>query len=67
MRHGGLEFGIRTARALREIFAEAGIPFVYKTSFDKANRTAGGSYRGVGLARGLEILRAIRESVACRC
>jgi 2-dehydro-3-deoxyphosphooctonate aldolase (KDO 8-P synthase) len=52
---------------LREIFAEAGIPFVYKTSFDKANRTAGGSYRGVGLARGLEILRAIRESVACRC
>ncbi len=59
----GLEFGLRTAEALRGIFAEAGIAFVYKSSFDKANRTSGGSYRGVGLAQGLTILGRIRETV----
>jgi len=38
-----------------------GIPFIFKASFDKANRTSGGSFRGEGMARGLEILASIRE------
>ena len=39
------------------------LPFVFKASFDKANRTSGGSYRGPGLDAGLEILARVRSSV----
>ena len=45
--------------ALREIFQKAGMPFVYKSSFDKANRSSGASYRGPGLAKGLEFDQVI--------
>jgi 2-dehydro-3-deoxyphosphooctonate aldolase (KDO 8-P synthase) len=48
------------ARALRDITAERGVPLVYKSSFDKANRTALGSPRGPGLQAGLEILARVR-------
>ncbi|MCW8847100.1 MAG: 3-deoxy-8-phosphooctulonate synthase, partial [Sedimenticola sp.] len=45
-----------TAGALKELTAKLGIPFIYKSSFDKANRSSGESYRGPGLAEGLKIL-----------
>jgi len=51
------------ASRLRDICGDLGVPFIFKASFDKANRTSVTSYRGPGLERGLEILAAIRESV----
>ena len=56
-------FALETAEELRDIFAEAGIGFVYKSSFDKANRTSASSFRGVGIDKGLEILAEIRETL----
>ena len=53
------------AAAVRDAAARVGTPFVFKASFDKANRTSLSSYRGPGLARGLEVLAAIREQVGC--
>ncbi len=49
------------AAALLEMTRALGIPLVFKSSYDKANRTSGGAARGVGLAAGLEILARIRE------
>ena len=54
---------LEVAAALKEIFAEAGVSFIYKSSFDKANRSSGSSFRGVGMAEGLSILAEVRESV----
>lgn len=51
----------RTASVLKDITTRLGISFIFKSSFDKANRTALESFRGPGLARGLEILAAVRE------
>jgi 2-dehydro-3-deoxyphosphooctonate aldolase (KDO 8-P synthase) len=56
-------FALETAAALREVFARAGVPFVYKSSFDKANRTSVDAFRGVGLPAGLAILAEIRETL----
>jgi len=50
-----------TAGALKEITSELGIPFVYKSSFDKANRSSLGSFRGPGMEEGLRILEAVRD------
>ena len=52
---------LRMARALAEITGARGIPFVFKASFDKANRTALGSARGPGLDEGLRVLGRIRS------
>jgi 2-dehydro-3-deoxyphosphooctonate aldolase (KDO 8-P synthase) len=52
---------LQVAARLRELTAEHGIPFVFKASYDKANRSSLGSYRGPGLERGLEILAGVRE------
>lgn len=49
-----------TAGALVEMTAELGIPFIYKSSFDKANRSSGASFRGLGMERGLSILETVR-------
>jgi 2-dehydro-3-deoxyphosphooctonate aldolase (KDO 8-P synthase) len=54
---------LEMAQALKEIAARLGIGLVYKSSFDKANRTSLGSARGLGLAEALPILAEIRESV----
>ena len=48
------------AARLKDVAAEAGLPFVFKASFDKANRSSIGSYRGPGLERGLDILAAVK-------
>ena len=53
---------LEVSAALKEIFAEAGIPFLYKSSFDKANRSSGAGFRGVGMKEGLSILAEVRES-----
>jgi 2-dehydro-3-deoxyphosphooctonate aldolase (KDO 8-P synthase) len=59
----GRQFALDTAFALKEIFAEAGISFLYKSSFDKANRSSVRSFRGVGMEEGLSILAEVRETV----
>ena len=51
----------KVAASLKELTAELGIPFIFKSSYDKANRTSVRSFRGPGLERGLKILKAIRE------
>lgn len=54
---------LRIARSLKTICTSLGIPFVFKASFDKANRTSAKSFRGPGIDRGLEILRQVKESL----
>jgi 2-dehydro-3-deoxyphosphooctonate aldolase (KDO 8-P synthase) len=54
-----------TAHALVEIAARAGVPLVYKSSYDKANRTSIASPRGIGMGQGLEILAGVRERFGC--
>ena len=51
------------ARAIRDIAARCGVPYVFKASYDKANRTSLSSYRGPGLAEGVRTLRRVREEV----
>jgi len=52
-----------TAGTLQEITSELGIPFIYKSSFDKANRSSLGSYRGPGMSEGLQILADVRTEL----
>jgi 2-dehydro-3-deoxyphosphooctonate aldolase (KDO 8-P synthase) len=54
---------LEMASALREITAKAGVDFIYKTSFDKANRTSGSAPRGMGLELSAPIFAEIRESL----
>lgn len=54
---------LESAAALKEIAAEVGMPFIYKSSFDKANRSSHDSFRGPGLAEGLRILERVRHEV----
>jgi 2-dehydro-3-deoxyphosphooctonate aldolase (KDO 8-P synthase) len=51
---------LEVAEALVGICRDLGIPLIYKSSFDKANRTSGGAERGIGLAKGLSILAEVR-------
>jgi 2-dehydro-3-deoxyphosphooctonate aldolase (KDO 8-P synthase) len=57
------DHALETAQAIKEITSELGIGFVYKTSFDKANRTSLGSKRGVGLNDALPVFAEIRETL----
>ena len=52
-----------TAGALKEICAELGIPFIYKSSYDKANRSSGKSFRGTGIEQGLKILEDVKKQI----
>jgi 2-dehydro-3-deoxyphosphooctonate aldolase (KDO 8-P synthase) len=51
------------AGALKEITGQLGIPFVFKSSYDKANRSSGASFRGPGMQRGLEILAKVKREL----
>lgn len=51
------------AGELKEITSTLGIPFIYKSSFDKANRSSGTSFRGLGMERGLEILARVKQEI----
>jgi 2-dehydro-3-deoxyphosphooctonate aldolase (KDO 8-P synthase) len=57
------EMAFDTAGRLKEITGKLGIPFVYKSSFDKANRSSGKSYRGPGMDEGLKILADVRAQL----
>jgi len=59
------EHALETADALAEICAGLEIGLIYKSSFDKANRTSASSARGVGLAKGIEILAEVRGRHGC--
>jgi 2-dehydro-3-deoxyphosphooctonate aldolase (KDO 8-P synthase) len=52
-----------TAGKLKEIADELAIPFIYKSSFDKANRSSLGSFRGPGLEKGLQILEKVKQQL----
>lgn len=54
---------METAEKLKKITSDAGIPFIYKSSYDKANRTSITSYRGPGIAEGLRILSKIKREL----
>ena len=54
---------LMTAERLAAIAAGRGVPFIYKSSYDKANRSSIDGYRGPGLTEGLRILRRVREEV----
>ena len=53
---------VETALTLRDITRRAGLPFIFKASYDKANRTSGSSFRGPGLAEGVRVLGRVREA-----
>ena len=57
------ELTLQIARRIREITAELPVQFVFKASFDKANRTSITSYRGPGLEAGLDVLKQVRDEV----
>lgn len=55
------DHALKTASFLAEIGAKRGIPLVYKSSFDKANRTSGSSFRGMGIEEAMPILEAVKR------
>mmetsp|Transcript_11185 Transcript_11185/g.38068 ORF Transcript_11185/g.38068 Transcript_11185/m.38068 type:complete len:289 (-) Transcript_11185:747-1613(-) len=58
----GREHALRVAEKIADIRAKRGLVMIFKASFDKANRTSWGSYRGPGLHAGLEILRDVKSA-----
>ncbi len=57
------EMALRHARMLKEVTSRLGVPYAFKCSYDKANRTSGKSFRGPGLKEGLRILARIKAEV----
>ncbi len=57
------EHALRHAEALRDITGRVGVPFIYKSSYDKANRTSGGAKRGPGMEQGLRILAEVKRDI----
>ena len=57
------QLALDTAGALKEMTAALGIPFIYKSSYDKANRTSSQSYRGPGIEEGLRILQKVKDQI----
>ena len=57
------QLALDTAGTLKEICAGLGVPFIYKSSYDKANRSSGKSFRGPGMDEGLKILAEVRQQI----
>ncbi len=57
------QMAMETSTKLKELTSKLGIPFIYKSSFDKANRSSGTSFRGLGIAEGLRILQKVKDEV----
>jgi len=57
------QMALDTAGTLKEICASLGIPFIYKSSYDKANRSSGSTYRGLGRSEGLRILSEVKRQI----
>jgi 2-dehydro-3-deoxyphosphooctonate aldolase (KDO 8-P synthase) len=54
---------LNVAERVQQITAKLGIPYVFKSSYDKANRTSGGSFRGLGIDEGLRIIERVRDTI----
>ncbi len=59
----GEALALSTASDLKQITSELGIPFIYKSSFDKANRSSADSFRGPGIEEGLRILQKVKDEL----
>jgi 2-dehydro-3-deoxyphosphooctonate aldolase (KDO 8-P synthase) len=59
----GLDITLDIASALKEITASLSIPYIFKSSYDKANRSSLSSYRGPGLEKGLEVLQEVKKKL----
>jgi 2-dehydro-3-deoxyphosphooctonate aldolase (KDO 8-P synthase) len=59
------ELTLRTAQTLKTLAAKLGISFIFKSSFDKANRKSGKAYRGPGMEKGLRTLEVVKKEVGC--
>jgi 2-dehydro-3-deoxyphosphooctonate aldolase (KDO 8-P synthase) len=59
------EHALYCAKELAAMARDLGMPFIFKTSFDKANRTSAGGRRGVGLEAALPVFREVRETLGC--
>jgi len=57
------QMALDTAGTLKEICGAVGVPFIYKSSYDKANRSSSKSFRGLGIEKGLEILSEVRKKI----
>ena len=57
------EFAIETAGQLKEIAERVGVPFIYKSSYDKANRSSTKTFRGFGMEEGLAVHQALEELI----
>ncbi|SMC32713.1 3-deoxy-8-phosphooctulonate synthase [Polynucleobacter kasalickyi] len=57
------QMALETAEELKKITTALNIPFIYKSSFDKANRSSGTTFRGLGMSKGLEILATVKEKI----
>ena len=57
------ELALSSATTLRDLCGKLGIPFIYKSSFDKANRSSLSSFRGLGIEEGLRILERVKQDV----
>ena len=58
-----MQLQLDTAGKLKEITSKLGVPFIFKSSFDKANRTSGTSFRGPGLEEGLKVLAEVKRQL----
>ncbi|MGI9025082.1 MAG: 3-deoxy-8-phosphooctulonate synthase [Burkholderiaceae bacterium] len=58
------QLALDTAGTLKEMTAALGIPFIFKSSFDKANRSSGKSFRGPGMENGLKVLAEVQKQIA---
>ncbi|MCA1852221.1 MAG: 3-deoxy-8-phosphooctulonate synthase, partial [Beggiatoa sp.] len=59
----GEGLAIETAGVLKEITGRLGVPFIYKSSYDKANRTSLASFRGLGIEEGLRVLENVKRQI----
>ena len=59
----GERHAIEHAGAIHEITSSLGIPYIYKSSYDKANRTSARSFRGPGMKKGLAVLKQVKKKV----
>lgn len=57
------QMAMDTAGQLKEICESLGVPFIYKSSYDKANRSSGKSFRGLGMEKGLDILANVKKTL----
>ncbi len=58
-----LEHAMKMASAIKKVCASLGVPYVFKASYDKANRTSAKSFRGVGVKKGIEIFKTIQHKL----